>query len=579
MRSLTILFAIGVLGSAASGPPPERLRPANYAYTFPSDVAQPAPNGSLEAWIQRFTEDLEDIHRFYSVPWSEARRNVLRSLYRTWHDALERVDFDALSQDGKVDYVVFRSRLATRLQNLDLEERRASEIAPLVPFLTDVTMLAEARQRIDPLKPDAAAALLGRLTKQVKELNAKPPSSGIKRTSANRAARVVGQLRETLRAWNSFYTGYDPLFTWWAAEPYKALDTALQEYAITVREKVAGVAKDDKDTILGDPIGREALLSDLASEFIPYTPEELIDIANHEFAWCEAEMKKASHELGYGDDWHKALEYVKTLHVAPGRQPDLVRDLALEAIDYVEKNDLITVPPLAKATWTMEMMSPERQRLNPFFLGGDRIIVSYPTNTMTEDEKLMAMRGNNIHFARATVFHELIPGHNLDDYVRARYRQYRQEFYTPFCIEGWALYWEMVLWDHGFARGSEDRIGMLFWRMHRCARIIFSLNFHLEKMTAQECVRFLIERGGQEPENAAAEVRRSFEGDYGPLYQIAYMMGALQFRALSREVKTPLRDFHDTVLRLGPLPVEMIRSSLLSQPLSRDYKASWRFYR
>ena len=41
-------------------------------------------------------------------------------------------------------------------------------------------------------------------------------------------------------------------------------------------------------------------------------PEELVDLANKEFAWCEAEMKKASRELGYGDDWKKALEFVKT---------------------------------------------------------------------------------------------------------------------------------------------------------------------------------------------------------------------------------------------------------------------------
>ena len=43
---------------------------------------------------------------------------------------------------------------------------------------------------------------------------------------------------------------------------------------------------------------------------IPYTPEELVEIANKEFAWCENEMKKASREMGYGDDWKKALEAV-----------------------------------------------------------------------------------------------------------------------------------------------------------------------------------------------------------------------------------------------------------------------------
>src|SRR5262249_30790183 len=81
--------------------------------------------------------------------------------------------------------------------------------------------------------------------------------------------------------------------------------------------------------IIGDRIGREALLTELAHEMIPYTPEELIEIANQEFGWCEVEMKKASRELGYGDDWQKALEQVKTKYVEPGKQPELIRTLAV----------------------------------------------------------------------------------------------------------------------------------------------------------------------------------------------------------------------------------------------------------
>jgi hypothetical protein len=106
---------------------------------------------------------------------------------------------------------------------------------------------------------------------------------------------------------------------------------------------------------------------ELASEMIPYTPEELIAIAKKEMAWCEAEMKKASRELGYGDDWRRALEHVKTLHVEPGKQPQMIRELAIEAIEFVEKNDLVSVPPLAKESWRMEMMSPERQLVSPSF--------------------------------------------------------------------------------------------------------------------------------------------------------------------------------------------------------------------
>ena len=58
--------------------------------------------------------------------------------------------------------------------------------------------------------------------------------------------------------------------------------------------------------------------------------------------------------------------------------------------------------------------------------------------------------------------------------------------------------------------------------------------------------------GVQHLENLVAEeVRRSFNGTYSPLYQVAYMIGGLQFRALNREMvgagKMPARQFHDTV--------------------------------
>ena len=279
----------------------------------------------------------------------------------------------------------------------------------------------------------------------------------------------------------------------------------------------------------------------------------MVEIANKEFEWCVAEFKKASREMGFGDDYMKAIEAVKQKYVEPGKQPELIKKLAYEAIEYVEKNDLVTVPKIARDGWRMEMMTPERQLVAPFFLGGETILVSYPTDGMTHEQKLMSMRGNNPHFSHATVHHELIPGHHLQGYMTSRYRPYRQMFSTPFWGEGWALYWEFLLWDRGFNKTPEDKIGALFWRSHRAARIIFSLNFHLEKMTPQECVDLLVNKVGHERDNALAEVRRSFSGDYGPLYQIAYMMGGLQFNNLHKEMvgskKMTDRQIHDAILK------------------------------
>jgi uncharacterized protein (DUF885 family) len=65
------------------------------------------------------------------------------------------------------------------------------------------------------------------------------------------------------------------------------------------------------------------------------------------------------------------------------------------------------------------------------------------------------------------------------------------------------------------------------------------------------------------------------------MYQAAYMLGGLQFRALHRELvqsgRMTDRAFHDAILQGGVMPVEMVRARLLAVPLRRDYAASWRF--
>ena len=231
----------------------------------------------------------------------------------------------------------------------------------------------------------------------------------------------------------------------------------------------------------------------------------------------------------------------------------------------------------------MEMMSPERQLLNPFFLGGEQITVSYPVNSMTYEQKMMTMRGNNVPMSRATVFHELIPGHNLQGFYAARFKPYRSAVGgTPFVTEGWALYWELLMYEMGFQKTPEDKVGALFWRMHRCARIIFSLSFHMGTMTPDECVNFLVDRVGFERENAAGEVRRSFGGGYGPLYQAAYLLGGMQLKALHDQLVGPgkmtNRQFNDAVLKENRIPIEMIRASLTKQKLARDYVPGWKFY-
>lgn len=538
----------------------------------------------LQGVIDGFAQDYGSLNRFYTAQASPKRAERIRRLNHEKIELLNRINFDALSRDEQVDYILFRNYLERELSEADRFDVQLREMTDIIPFAGAISDLEDARRRLEPIDSAKTAAMLNDLDKAINAARRAFEEKRVprpKQTVANRAVGMIASLRQTLRNWYNFHAGYDPVFTWWNSNPYKAVDDSLQKYSTFVVKDLVGISPDDKTTIIGDPIGREALINELRFEMIPYSPEELVEIANKEFAWTEAELKKASREMGFGDDWKKALDAVKQKYVEPGKQPELIKRLAFEAVEFLEKNKLVTVPEVAKESWRMEMMSPERQLVAPFFLGGETILVAYPTDGMTHEQKLMSMRGNNPHFAHATVFHELIPGHHLQGFMTNRYRAYRRIFRTPFWTEGWALYWEFLLWDKGFQKTPEDRIGALFWRAHRAARIIFSLKFHLEKMSPQEAVDFLVDRVGHERNNAAAEVRRSFGGQYAPLYQIAYMMGGLQFYGLHREMtgrgKMSEMEFHDAILKEGAIPVEMVRAILTKQKLTRDYRAGWRF--
>jgi uncharacterized protein (DUF885 family) len=607
----TLCLLLGLSTTAQEKPEKPLQHPASADRTFsPPEAYVPdltelaAATSELRDIVERFAADRQAIQRFYNIPGSEDRRARLRAFHDAWLKKLPEIEFDRLSREGQVDYVLLRTHIEYQQALLGREDRQARELAPLLPFADAIVTLQEDRQKLRFVEADDAVRAVQSIAQQLDAQRTRlegrlaggermTPLTGV------RAAQQVGSLRNALDAWFGFYNGYDPAFTAKVAEPYRSLTQGLNAYARQLREKVGGLppaptppagggrggrgAPPPGDDIVGDPIGRVGLLEDLAGEMIPYTPEELIAIGEREYAWCEAEMKKASRELGFGDEWMKALEHVKNMYVPMGDQPELIRNLALEAEAYLKKHDLVTVPPLASDIWRMGMMSPERQRVNPFFTGGETISVSYPTDTMTPEESMMSMRGNGIHVSRATVQHELIPGHHLKGFMSARYNTHRSLFSTPFMGEGWALYWELLLWDHGFPRSPEDRIGMLWWRMHRAARIIFSLNFHLGKWTPEQAVDFLVEKVGHERFTATGEVRRSFAGNYSPLYQVAYMMGGLQIRSLYQELVEPKKmtpkAFHDAILRAGSMPIEMLRVLMTSEPITSDYSARWKYYR
>lgn len=552
--------------------------------------------------IDQFGADAQLLERHWEITGdSQAAMARERAMLQGWLKKLGGVPFASLSRTGQVDYVLLRNELEASLARLHERETEAAALEHLLPFRNLLDPLTEARVRGLPLNPEKAANALAPLAKAVTDLQGKLKALKEKKPAAAAGAKDgqpaltlpeahqallaserVELLAGSLKRWHDNYQGYLPDFSWWVKQPYDDAAKALEGYARFLREEIAGVKDKDNAPLLGKAIGASELQAQLAYEFIPYTPEELVKIAEAEFTWCEEQMKKAAQDMNLADDWKKALLRVKLQYVRPGEQESFVREEGRRATEFVKKNNLVTVPPDCEEWWGTRMLSPQEQRQIPYAAySGHDVLVAYANEAMKHEDKMMSMRGNNRPFMRNVVPHELIPGHHLQNFMAARHLPYRRAFSTPFYVEGWALYWEMRLWDLGYQTTPEDRIGALFWRMHRCARIVVTLKFHLGQMKPDEMVKFLTDRVGHETFGATSEVRRFIKGDYAPLYQCGYMLGGLQLIALHKETvaagKMSEKEFHDSLLKLGPIPVELVRASLLGLPLEPGTRTTWKF--
>ena len=177
-----------------------------------------------------------------------------------------------------------------------------------------------------------------------------------------------------------------------------------------------------------------------------------------------------------------------------------------------------------------------------------------------------AMREHNRASISNTSIHEAYPGHHLQlDVARRNPSLTRQLADAPEFVEGWGMYSELMMREHGFDDGPEYRLMLHTDAIWRACRIILDVRMHRGELTVEQAADFLVEHTGFERENAAAEVRWY---TYRPTYPLSYLLG----RTLLLELRTAeerrlgdtfsLQAFHDALLRNGSLPISFHRRLL-----------------
>lgn len=297
-------------------------------------LPEPQDNPSIQTTIQTFAADLADIQKFLSISFSPSRADRVKNFLTTTLASLaEDFEFDHLRQNEQIDCLLLKSHIKRLIHQGEAEAKKyfdAKRLGLFEEWVDACIQFVEARHVVGKQSGRQIATILQSAEKGIDGLlcvlGSKDSFEGDKeRFILFWTIARFEELKAALAEAVGFYRGYDPIVSWWVESPWENLEAKLAALIAALGRKTGIDGSSSADDIVGDPIGRDALMEELEAEWIAYTPEELIQIGEREFEWCEREMEKASKALGF-DSPQDALEHVKNTFVEAGEQVHVSAD-------------------------------------------------------------------------------------------------------------------------------------------------------------------------------------------------------------------------------------------------------------
>ena len=244
----------------------------------------------------------------------------------------------------------------------------------------------------------------------------------------------------------------------------------------------------------------------------------------------------------------------------------------VRAREHLIERDLVTVPPdeRIEVITTPEYLRnvvPFAAYFQPAVFDADPKGIYIVTPSVGNDPE--AMREHNFASISNTSIHEAYPGHHLQlDQARRHPSLTRMLAEAPEFVEGWGMYSELMMREHGFDDGPRFRVIMHTDAIWRACRIILDVRMHRGELTVDEATDFLVEHTGFQRSNARAEVQWY---TYRPTYPLSYLLGRTLLLSLRADEQRRLGDafslkgFHDALLRNGSLPISFHRRLLAGE--------------
>ena len=166
-------------------------------------------------------------------------------------------------------------------------------------------------------------------------------------------------------------------------------------------------------------------------------------------------------------------------------------------------------------------------------------------------------------------YHEGVPGHHWQISIAQELKgvpQFRKVLPFTAYAEGWALYCEWLAKQAGwYDKDQFGDLGRLRDEQLRAVRLVVDTGIHAKHWTREQAIAYMRDKTGIGEKEVKSEIERYI---VNPGQACAYKVGMLKIQELRARAQKELgdkfdqREFHDTLLKNGSLPLEILEEQV-----------------
>ncbi|KKO46532.1 hypothetical protein WG68_04265 [Arsukibacterium ikkense] len=340
---------------------------------------------------------------------------------------------------------------------------------------------------------------------------------------------------------------------------YSALKLWLQDDIANTDAVATGVGKHINGKAYYDYQLKVSTTTDL-------TAEQIHQMGLDEVARLTAEMIAIKDQVGFPGDLKAFFDFIKAddqfyyPDTDAGRQAYL--DDSSQYLAFIDSRLPDFFRTLPKAGLVVKRVEPFREQpgaAQHYFPGtpdGSRPGVYYA--------HLSDMRSMPKNEMEAIAYHEGSPGHHMQISIAQELTSvptFRTQARFTVYSEGWALYSELLAKEMGAYQNPYSDFGRLITEMWRAVRLVVDTGLHSKDWTEQQAIDYFLQKTPIAEGAVLSEVRRYL---VIPGQATAYKIGMMKIQQLRQFAeqelgdKFDIRDFHDTILTGGALPLSVL---------------------